>query len=155
MVNVRLRDTVAADLGVLFTHQIDPEGLRMAAFLPRNRDEFMTHWARVLLDDATVTSTILVDGEIAGYVTSWLDDGTRKVGYWLGRAFWGRGVASRALSLFTNQFTVRPLTACVATGNAASIRVLEKCGFVRVGEVIEPDEHSATGVVDELVFELA
>ena len=150
---ITLRDTVAADLDVLFTQQLDPEALRMAAFPSRTRDAFMTHWTRVLQDSATMTSTILVDDAIAGYVTSWVDDGTWKVGYWLGREFWGRGVASRALSQFTSQISFRPLTACVAIGNAASIRVLEKCGFVRVGEAFAPDGPSA-GMVDELIFEL-
>jgi RimJ/RimL family protein N-acetyltransferase len=150
--SLTLRDTVADDLAVLFTQQLDPEALRMAAFPPRTRDEFMSHWARVLQDDATVTSTILVDGEIAGYVTTWLGGGGRQVGYWLGRAFWGRGVASRALSQFTSQFTVRPLTARVAIGNGASIRVLEKCGFVRVGSTTAAAHDDG---VEELMFELA
>jgi RimJ/RimL family protein N-acetyltransferase len=43
--------------------------------------------------------------------------------------FWGRGVATEALSAFLGLEPVRPLYAGVAKHNVASIRVLQKCGF--------------------------
>jgi RimJ/RimL family protein N-acetyltransferase len=152
---VTLRQTVASDLAVLFAHQRDPEAARLAAFPSRTWQEFSAHWTTVLGDSSAITSTILVEGDVAGYVTSWTDAGTRKIGYWLGRAFWGKGVATIALARFTRQMTVRPLTAHVAISNTPSIRVLEKCGFVRVGVAVAPDEQSAADAVDELIFELA
>lgn len=54
------------------------------------------------------------------------------VGYGLGRAHWGRGIASRALGLLLADVSRRPLYATVAASNAASMRVLEKHGFVIV-----------------------
>jgi RimJ/RimL family protein N-acetyltransferase len=150
---ITLRDTVAADLPDLFAHQLDPEALHMAAFPARARDEFIAHWTQVIADASTITSTILVDGAVAGYVTSWIDRDARKIGYWLGRAFWGRGVASRALAQFTRRVPARPLVAHVATRNAPSIRVLEKCGFVAVGRAVVQDGPSGTGI-EELTFEL-
>jgi RimJ/RimL family protein N-acetyltransferase len=53
----------------------------------------------------------------------------REVGYWIDRAFWGRGVATEALSAFLCLEHIRPLYAGVAKHNVASIRVLQKCGF--------------------------
>lgn len=56
------------------------------------------------------------------------------VGYWIGREFWGRGIASAALGQFLRAEVARPLNARVAKHNTASIRVLRKAGFVLVGE---------------------
>jgi RimJ/RimL family protein N-acetyltransferase len=59
---------------------------------------------------------------------------SRPIAYWIGRQDWGRGIATRALQEFlTTIETARPLYARAASDNAASIRVLEKCGFTRVG----------------------
>ena len=60
--------------------------------------------------------------------------GERSVCYWLGREHWGQGWATRGLQAFLDQHSERPLFARVAHDNLASIRVLEKCGFVRVGQ---------------------
>jgi RimJ/RimL family protein N-acetyltransferase len=54
------------------------------------------------------------------------------VGYWLGREFWGQGIATQALALFLKEERTRPLVAHVAQHNIGSRRVLEKCGFVVV-----------------------
>jgi RimJ/RimL family protein N-acetyltransferase len=50
-----------------------------------------------------------------------------EVGYWIGREYWGKGVATEALSQFLAHAEVRrPLHAAVAKHNVGSIRVLEK-----------------------------
>ena len=71
---------------------------------------------------------------MAGNVVSWEGDEGRLVGYWIGREQWGRGIATAALSAFLEEIPERPLHALVHAENAGSIRVLEKCGFVQVGE---------------------
>jgi RimJ/RimL family protein N-acetyltransferase len=60
--------------------------------------------------------------------------GEREVGYWIGKEYWGRGIATRALEEFLKQIETRPLYAHVAKHNTASRRVLEKCGFHVSGE---------------------
>jgi RimJ/RimL family protein N-acetyltransferase len=60
---------------------------------------------------------------------SWNSHGQREIGYWIDRAYWGRGVATAALSTFLRLEQTRPLYAGVAKHNAASLRVLQKCGF--------------------------
>src|SRR5687767_8988611 len=137
-----LRNVVEGDLRTFFEHQQDPEATSMAAFPAREWDAFMSHWrGKVLGDPANETRTILVDDQVAGYIGSWQQDGRRLVGYWVGREYWGRGVARSALDEFLRTHEHhRPIHACVALSNARSIRVLEKCGFQRVGEpTVEPD----------------
>jgi RimJ/RimL family protein N-acetyltransferase len=126
---ILLRDVVEADLPTLFEHQMDPEANRMAAFTPRNKDEFFVHWNKILVDDTVAKKTILFNGQVAGSIVSFERDGEREVGYWIGREYWGRGIATKALSVFLDHVKARPLFAHVAKYNVASIRVLEKCGF--------------------------
>lgn len=135
---VSLRDVEERDLPVFFEQQREPEANRMAAFPPREREPFMTHWRTRVLESATnKKKTIVVDGQVAGNVVSWEQDGQRLVGYWLGRAYWGRGVATEALRMFLAEHeTTRPVYAYVATHNVASVRVLEKCGFERIGSAV-------------------
>ena len=128
--DVRLRDVEPADLPVFYEHQLDAYATAMAAFPSRDRAAFDAHWAtNVLGNAAAVTQTILVDGQVAGYIGSWPQDAVRLVGYWIGKEHWGKGVATRALAAFLQLVTERPLHAHVATHNVGSIRVLEKCGF--------------------------
>ena len=136
--SVLLRDVQEADLPTFCEHQLDPIGYEMAAFKPRDETAFLAHWAKILADGTVVTKTILFDGRIAGNVLIFDRDGKREVGYWIGREYWGKGIATEALSQLLRTVTERPLYGVVAKHNTASIRVLEKCGFAIVGE------HSAT-----------
>jgi len=132
---VKLRNVEPDDLPIFFEHQLDAESTRMAAFPSRDRSAFDAHWAaNILGNPSSITRTILVDGTVAGNVGSWTQDGTRLIGYWLGKEFWGRGIATRALAEFLQVVTERPLRAHVAMHNLGSVRVLEKCGFVRKNE---------------------
>jgi RimJ/RimL family protein N-acetyltransferase len=82
---------------------------------------------------------------------SWEQSGDTLVGYWIGREYWGRGVASRALALFLLEVDERPLHAHVAAHNAGSIRVLEKCGF----RIVREQTIEESGVrIDEVIFRL-
>jgi RimJ/RimL family protein N-acetyltransferase len=108
----------------------------------------MAHWAKTLANDAALTWTVVSNGAVAGNIGCWEDDGRRFVGYWIGREFWGRGLATQALAELVEVVDARPLYAHVAKSNVASIRVLEKCGFVKVGE------HAGDDGIDELLLEL-
>jgi RimJ/RimL family protein N-acetyltransferase len=140
---VELRDLQGDDLPILFEQQLDPEATAMAAFPARDRETFMAHWTKILADPSVVVRTVVADGDVAGNVVCWKHDGERDVGYWIGKAFWGRGIATRALSAFLREVKERPLHAHVARHNVASRRVLAKCGFVE-----------ASGDADELVLRL-
>jgi len=126
---VVLRDVTESDLETFFAQQLDPEATRMAAFPSREREAFFAHWKNVRSEASNIVQAVVFDGELAGNVVSWEQDGERKVGYWIGRDYWGRGIATAALAEFLKRLPVRPLVAHVAKHNAASIRVLQKCGF--------------------------
>ncbi len=147
-----MRDVTRGDLPAFFEHQMDPEAARMAALASRGREAFMAHWTGILGDACIIKRTVLVDGRVAGNVVSFEQDGEREVGYWLGSEFWGRGVATEALSRFLGLERGRPLHARVAKGNAASIRVLEKCGFEVSGEEVEHSGTAGGGGVGMLVL---
>jgi len=134
---VRLREVVDDDLPVFFEHWNDPEANRMAAFTaadPSDRTAFEARWARLRSDSSVTNRTIEVDAQVAGTISSWDNDGTREITYWLGREHWGKGAATAAVARFVELEPVRPLYGVAAKDNAASIRVLQKCGFVPVGE---------------------
>lgn len=132
------------DLPSLFAHQLDPEATAMAGFPSRDQEAFMAHWARLKADPTISTAIVEVDGQVAGNLGSWVDDDLRLVGYWFGREFWGRGIATQAVRAFVASIPDRPLHAYVAVHNAASMRVLVKCGFVPVSR----DD-------DEVLYELS
>jgi RimJ/RimL family protein N-acetyltransferase len=128
--DIQLRDVEPTDLPIFYEQQLDADASRMAAFPARDRAAFDAHWAiNVLGNSSAVKQTILVNGQVAGNIGSWLQDGVRLVGYWLGKEHWGKGVATRALIALLRLVTERPLYAHVAKHNTGSIRVLEKCGF--------------------------
>lgn len=135
--NVRLRAVQTADLETFFAHQQDPTAVHMAAFTskdPTDRAAFIAHWHKILADDGIVTRSIVVNGRLAGHVLSFEQFGRPEVSYWLGREFWGRGLATAALAQFLQIQTTRPLYARAAKDNVASIRVLQKCGFTICGQ---------------------
>ena len=131
--HVQLRDVAQPDLPTLFKNHLDPTSIEMAAYPPRDQDAFTAHWTEVLSDPSVIKKTILVGERVAGYVVSFDRNAHRQIGYWLGKEFWGQGIATQAVSMFLDHETARPLTAYVAVHNSASIRVLQKCGFAISG----------------------
>ena len=133
-----LRDVSEEDLPVFFEQQSDPEANYMAAFTakdPTDREAFDAHWRRILAEPTVIIQTIVSDGRVAGSVLSYEDEGRPEVSYWLGREFWGKGVATWALGEFLASYNKkRPIFARVAKDNLGSRRVLEKCGFRVIGQ---------------------
>ena len=85
-------------------------------------------------DRSTTNKVVEIDGRVVGHIASFDLEGHREVTYWIGREDWGRGIATRALQELLQLEPTRPLYAHAASDNAASIRVLTKCGFLIVGE---------------------
>lgn len=125
-----LRPVEPADLPALFEIESEPGGNAMAVVRPRTSEQFDQHWQRVLADPGVVARTIVVEGRVAGSISIFTLDGRPCVGYWLAEQHWGRGIATAALRLLLGEVSTRPLWARVAASNAASVRVLEKTGFV-------------------------
>jgi len=128
--SVTMRDVQPSDLETLFEHQHDPEASRMAVWPSRESDDFMAHWARILADTTVIAKAIVFGAQLSGNIVSFNRDCRRLIGYWIGKEFWGKGVASAALPQFLKIEKTRPLHAWVAVSNVASFRVVTKCGFV-------------------------
>lgn len=131
---LRLRDVVPSDLPIFYEQQRDPEATQMANFPARDKDAFMSHWNKILVDESVQARTIVFHGAVAGNIVCFEQLGEREVGYWLGKEYWGNGIATRALTEFLREIPTRPLYAHVARHNIGSKRVLEKCGFTVAGE---------------------
>ena len=136
-INISLRDVVDSDRPIFFSQQLDSTANRMAAFTskdPSDERAFNAHWDRILADGTIVTKAILIDDELAGHIASFEREGDLEVTYWIGREYWGQGIATLALAEFLGVLRTRPVYARVAKDNIASMRVLEKCGFAMYGE---------------------
>lgn len=126
-----IRDVIEEDLKIFFEQQRDPAANLMAGFPARNAEDFASHWKnKVFANTTTITKTIVFNECVAGDLVSWEQNGKRLVGYWIGQEYWGKCIATTALREFLTHVTMRPLYAYVANHNKASIRVLEKCGFI-------------------------
>lgn len=135
-----LRPVQLGDLPVFFEHQRDSVAAALAAFSSRERDAFDAHWARILADPDCWVRTVEVRGATAGYVCAFQRDERWEIAYWIGREFWGQGVASRAVMDGLALLPHRPLFATVAEHNGPSRRVLEKAGFRFVGKEVGEDD---------------
>ncbi len=135
MTKIILRPITASDLPILFEQQLEPEAVAMSAYPSKDKGEFTRHWDGILKNKAIIARTILYKDKIAGHIICWKEGKyEQQVGYWIGKQFWSRGIATSALNDFLTQVKIRPLFAHVANHNPASKRVLEKCGFVMLDE---------------------
>ena len=151
-----LRELRDDDLPLLFPQWADPVAAHMAAFTgPEHMDPeaFERRWARLRADAKVLNRVIVVDDEVVGTIGAWGEPAEREVTYWIGRAHWGKGIATAALGAFLEVERTRPLHAHVAADNVGSRRVLEKCGF----RVVGTDRGFAGargGEIDELALRL-
>jgi RimJ/RimL family protein N-acetyltransferase len=134
----------------------DPEAVALAAFTagdPDDRAAFDAWLARNLANPSVVYRMIEVDGTAVGTISSFVIEGDREISYWIDRAHWGSGIATRALEAFLPELPERPLFARTAAHNVGSTRVLEHAGFAHVGT----ERSHANGVgaeIDECIHRL-
>jgi RimJ/RimL family protein N-acetyltransferase len=163
----RLRRWRREDLDALLRHADDP-------MVARNlRDLFPSPYTRAdarewLTDplheiDPPTAFAIDVDGEAVGGIG--LSPGrdverfSAEVGYWLGEAFWGRGLATAALRAATeygfSRLNLHRIFALPFAHNAASSRVLAKTGYVLEARLVESAYKEGVFVDQELWAALA
>jgi len=150
--DVTLRDISESDIPIFYEQQLDPDAVAMAAFPSRDWVAYRKHWTKVLANESNIKQTIIFDGEVAGNIGVFGPPNEREVGYWIGKQYWGKGVATQALKAMLTHVPERPLFAHVVKHNVASIRVLEKCGFQIVGEQCGVDVGGI--VADEFTLKL-
>lgn len=133
---ITLRITTPQDLEQLFLFQLDPEACYQAAFMAKDhadKDAYIAKHTPFLSDPTKTTRTILVDGTIAGSMSKFVMQGDAEITYWIDKQYWGQGIATKALTEFLKIETTRPIYGRIAFDNIGSQRVLEKCGFVKIG----------------------
>ena len=117
-------------------------------------------WIRLVMgQQPEVFFAIANDSEAIGNIGVHLKDDvyrrSAEVGYWLGEPFWGQGIATRVLKVFTEfamaEYDLVRLYAYVFDWNPASGRVLEKAGYQYEGRLrksVTKDGHT----LDELLY---
>lgn len=135
-INITLAEVKKDDLNVFFQFQLDKEASYLAAFTAKDTNDetaYIERYSRYLTDPSIHMRTIMADGEIAGSISKYVMEEEAEITYWIDRKFWGKGIATAALSAFLQIEQSRPIYGRVAFDNFGSQRVLEKCGFVKIG----------------------
>jgi RimJ/RimL family protein N-acetyltransferase len=163
-----LRDITEADAELLFELDSDPEVMRyivprpppdVASYRDRTRTVYVPfqahpwHGVRIVLDrtsGAFLGWVLVRPATVHPYAPEigWARPDEVEVGYRYRRSAWGRGVATEAATPLVQIALADPATtavvACALAGNAPSLRVLEKLGLRRVGEVMLPQTNEPT-----------
>jgi RimJ/RimL family protein N-acetyltransferase len=136
MINIKLRPSVISDLESLFDLQLDKESGYMAAFMPSNHTDqsaYIDKYTKLFNDPNVTNLTILIDNIIIGSVAKFIMNGEAEITYWIDRKYWGQGIATHAVKSLLDIEMMRPIFAHVAFDNFGSQKVLENCGFERIG----------------------
>lgn len=137
MPEITLTKTTEEDLHSLFQFQIDAEAIYMAAFTPKDPNDksaYIEKYTKLINDPTINMRTIRINGEIVGSISKFVMEGDAEITYWIDRKFWGQGIGTTALTDFLSIEPTRPIYGRVAIDNYGSQKVMEKCGFVRIGE---------------------
>jgi len=110
---------------------------------PYEMEQARTFLGWIAMQPSPTVWAIEVNGEAVGGIGIELHTDVERVsaeiGYWLGEAMWGRGIATEALKAVTaeafKRFDITRLYALPFADHAASVRVLEKAGYVREGHL--------------------
>jgi len=110
---------------------------------PYEMDHARTFLGWIANQPSPTVWAIEVNGEAVGGIGIELHTDVERVsaeiGYWLGESMWGRGIATEALTAVTaeafKRFEITRLYAVPFADHAASVRVLEKAGYVREGHL--------------------
>lgn len=118
------------------------------SFIERQQGRDPQRNLAICVDDVVAGGIIIRPGEGISRVSA-------EIGYWLGRPYWGRGLATAAVRAACDYtfavFGVERVFAIAFTRNTGSIRVLEKAGFVREG-VMRRASVKEGEVLDECLY---
>jgi RimJ/RimL family protein N-acetyltransferase len=132
-----LKTTLFSELELLYQFQRDETARHMAAFMSGDRNDkagYIKKYTALLQDPSVTQRTIWFGKEIAGSIAKFVMEGDAEITYWIDRRFWGQGIATGALRAFLEIVKTRPICGRTAFDNTGSQKVLERCGFVRIGQ---------------------
>lgn len=135
--NITLTKTVKEDLYVLFEFQLNEEAIYLAAFTPKDptdKHAYIEKFTKHIADPNINMRTINFKDQIVGSIAKFVLEDEAEITYWIDRKFWGQGIATSALNEFLKMEQIRPIKGRVAFDNYASQKVLEKCGFIKIGK---------------------
>jgi len=159
-----LRPFQAGDVEDALAYRNDEEFARFLPHIPqpflrRDAEEFVAlnmsePWER------SPTFAVVLNGRLIGTVNLEIDAKTRTamLGYAIGRAWWGRGIATESaravLAWGIEEFGLARMWASTDTRNVRSLRVLEKLGMQR--EALRVGDHAGRDgkLIDEVVYGL-
>ena len=133
---ITLIKTERDDLNVFFQFQLDEEANYLAAFTakdPNDKPAYIEKYSKFLTDPTINMRTIRINDVIVGSIAKFEIENDAGITYWIDKSFWGRGIATTALKEFLKMEQIRPIYGHVAFDNYGSQKVLEKCGFVKIG----------------------
>ncbi|GGB53870.1 GNAT family N-acetyltransferase [Shewanella inventionis] len=139
--DIYLKDVCEHDLERLFAFQYDPIANKMADVPSREREAFYQHWQQnIFANKHSLAKGIWQNNLLVGHLVSWVnadlttpnEPEIRLIGYWIGREYWGKGIATQALALFLKQSITGPVFAYIDGQNQGSLRVAQANGFVNV-----------------------
>ncbi|MBT2623701.1 GNAT family N-acetyltransferase [Chryseobacterium sp. ISL-6] len=156
MTDIKLRPSVVADINNFFEYQLDEEASYLAAFTakdPTDRIAYLEKYTKLLYNPTVNMQTIVVDNTVVGTVTKFEINDEAEVAFWIDKPFWGQSVATKALKMFLDIETKRPIFGHAAFDNFGSQKVLEKCGFVKIG-IEKGFANARQAEIEELVYKL-
>lgn len=83
--SLTIREVESSDLEPFYEQQLDPEAIRMAAFVckdPKDNAAFDAHWDKILRSSQIIQRTIVAEGQVTGHIAC--------------TEFWGRGLATES-----------------------------------------------------------
>ena len=155
--NITLTKTEESDLSTLFQFQLDDEANYLAAFTDkdsRDKKAYIAKYSKFLFDPTINQQTIKIDGVIVGSIAKFVIQGNTEVTYWIDKKFWGQGIATAALQQLLEMEKTRPIQGRVAFDNYGSQKVLEKCGFVKIGSD-KGFANARQAEIEEYIYQLA
>jgi [ribosomal protein S5]-alanine N-acetyltransferase len=154
--DIKLRPTKISDLDFLFQFQLDKEGGYLAAFMPKDpadKPAYISKYTKLLNDPTVNNQTIIIANSIAGSIAKFVMGADAEITYWIDRKFWGQGIATKALKELLAIETTRPIFGRVAFDNFGSQKVLEKCGFLKIG-TDKGFANARQAVIEEFIYKL-
>ena len=139
--DIYLKDISEQDLSLLFDFQNDPIANKMADVPARTREAFYQHWQQnIFANQHSMAIGIWYNKMLVGHLVSWVnlelatidEPEVRLIGYWIGREYWGQGIATHALRMFLQHYIKSPVYAYIDAQNQGSLKVVQANGFVEV-----------------------